>query len=65
MRSLIEKDDDMPERYEVESKEEGTSLKAPMTSKKTSTKDGVAEKLERLKGELLAELKTKLEPTRV
>lgn len=58
MRSLIEEDTDVPERYEVESEKEGTSSKAPMTSGKTSMKDEeVAEKLEKLKGELLVELK--------
>lgn len=48
----------MLERYEIESEEEGISSKASMTSRKTNMKDaGVIEKLKRLKGELLAELK--------
>lgn len=63
VRSLIEKDSNVQERYEIESKEEGTNLKISMTSEKTNTKDeGVTEKPKRLKGELLVELKTKLEP---
>lgn len=58
VRNQIEKNTDRLERYEVESEKEGTSLKAPVISEKTSTKDeGVAEKLEKLKEELLAELK--------
>lgn len=62
VRSLIEEDTDMSrstalERYEVESEEEWTSLKIPMNTEKTELKDGVAEKLERLKEELLDELK--------
>lgn len=61
MRSLIEEDADVPKRYEVESEEEGTSLKAPMTSGKTSTKvEGLSEKLQKLKEELLAELKNQI-----
>lgn len=58
MRNLIEDDADVPERYEIESEEEGTRSKALMTSGKTSTKEeGVAEKL---KEELLAELKNQI-----
>lgn len=56
MRSLIDEDVDLPKRYEVESEKEGASSKAPMTSGKTNMKDGVTEKLKRLKGELLADL---------
>lgn len=53
MRSLIEEDVDVPKRYKLESEEEGTNSKAPMTSGRTNTKDeGVVEKL---KGELFSQ----------
>lgn len=61
VRDLIEEDADKMERYEVESEEESTSSKAPMTSRKTSMKEeGVTEKIERLKEELLAKLKSQV-----
>lgn len=63
MRNLIEEDANMSrsaalERYKVESKEEGTSSKTLGNVRKTDLKEeGVAEKLERLKEELLAKIK--------
>lgn len=47
------------ERYETKSKGEGTSLKSLVNVKKPNARDeGVDKRLERLKEELLAELKS-------
>lgn len=64
LRSATEEEADMSrtatlERCEVESEKEGTNFKIPANVEKTDLKDeGVAEKLNRLKEELLAELKS-------
>lgn len=64
MRSLIEEDVDISrvaalERYEMKSEGEGTSSKSLIKFRKLDARnEGVDERLERLKEELLAELKS-------
>lgn len=44
--------------YEAGSEEEGTSSRSPISARKSEVKEGVENKLERLKEELLAKLKS-------